>query len=91
MQIFQSLRDLKDDMTAQILAEICQPDDLMEQLASRGKLQDNVVVLTRFGKVDELYNGWMIDLPHDLHLFENVRSLSEKCKSVLLRSMLYKT
>ncbi len=75
VQVFHSIRDLRNDMSTEILAEVGQPDDLMEELAARAELQDNVVVLTRFGEVDEFDDIGMVQLSHDLNLLENVRSL----------------
>lgn len=62
-------------MTAQVLAEVCQSDNLMEQLAARAELEDNVVVLPRLRKVIELDNIRMVELAHDLNLLEDVCSL----------------
>lgn len=75
MQIQEGFCDLSNDMTTQVFAEIGQTNDLMEQFASRAKLQDNIVVLPRFGKVDKSDNVGMIKLSHDLDLFQNVCSL----------------
>lgn len=75
VQIFHSFRNLGNDVATEILAEVGQPDDLMEELAARAELQDNVVVLTGFGEVDEFDNVGMVELSHDLYLLEDVRSL----------------
>jgi len=50
----------------------------VEKLATRTELKDDIIVLPRFGKVDELDNVGMIKLAHDLNLLENIRSLQEK-------------
>ena len=47
-------------MTAQVFAEVGQSNDLMEELAPRAKLKDDVVILARFGEVDEPDNVRMI-------------------------------
>ncbi len=52
MQISQCFCNLNDHVPTEVFGEICQTHDLMEQLAPRGKLEDNVIVLPRFGKVD---------------------------------------
>lgn len=62
-------------MSGQVLAEICQAYDLMEQFASWAQLEDDVVVLPRFGEVDELDNVGVIKLSHDLYFFEDICSL----------------
>ena len=54
MQISQRFCNLDDHMPTKIFGEICQTHNLVEQLASRGKLKDDIVVLSRFGKVDKL-------------------------------------
>jgi hypothetical protein len=47
----------------------------MEKLASGAKLKNDVIVLSRLGKVDELDNVGVIKLTHDLDFFQNVRAL----------------
>ena len=47
----------------------------MEKLASGRKLKHNVVILSRFGEVDEADNVGMVELSHDLNLFEDICSL----------------
>jgi hypothetical protein len=47
----------------------------MEQFTTWAQLQDDVVVLLGFGKVDELDNVGVVQLAHDLYFLEDVRSL----------------
>jgi hypothetical protein len=60
MQIHQCVRDLDDGMPTQLLTEICQSNDLMEELATGAQLKDDVVVLLRFGKINQLDDIRMI-------------------------------
>ena len=46
MQILQSLGHLQDDMPRQIFAEVGETNDLVEELATRAELEDDVVVLS---------------------------------------------
>lgn len=62
-------------MPGELLAEVREADDLVEQLAARRQLEDDVVVLPRLREVDELDDVRVIDLSHDLHLFQDVRPL----------------
>ena len=82
VQVFQSFRHLRDDVSTEILAEVGQADDLMEELAARAELQDNVVVLSGFGEVDKFDDIRVVELSHDLYLFEDVRSLFEKIRLI---------
>ncbi len=41
-----------DDVSREILAEVGQTHNLVKELASRAKFEDNVVILSRFGEVD---------------------------------------
>lgn len=75
MQIQQCFCDLSNDMTTQVFAEIGQTNDLMEQFASRAQLKHDIVILPRFGKVNQSDDIGMIKLSHDLDLFQNVCSL----------------
>jgi hypothetical protein len=45
---------LDNDVSREILAEVGQPDDLVEELAARAQLENDIVVLSRFCEVDEL-------------------------------------
>ena len=47
----------------------------MEELASRAQLENDVVVLSGLGEVDELDDVWVVELSHNLHFLEDVRSL----------------
>jgi hypothetical protein len=73
--MFKCLGHLDNDMARKLLAEICQADDLMEKLSTRGQLQDDVVVLPGLGEVDELDNVGVVHLFHDLDLLQDVFSL----------------
>ena len=75
MQVFQRVGDLNDDMSAEIFAEVSQADNLMEKLAARAELQNDVVVLAGFGEIDQLDDIRVVDLSHNLHFFENIGSL----------------
>ena len=78
VQIFQSLRDLHNDVTTEILTEVCQSDNLMKQLASRTELENNVVILPGFREINEINDVGVVQLAHDLNFFENIRSLHER-------------
>lgn len=75
VEIFQSLGHLYDDVPRQVLAEVSEADDLVEELAAWRKLENDVVVLFGFGKVDEVDDVGVFELAHDLDLLQNVRSL----------------
>lgn len=62
-------------MSTEIFAEVGQPNNLVEELAARTEFQNDIVVLARLGKVNQLDDIWVIYLSHDLHFFENVGSL----------------
>lgn len=53
VEIFNRIGDLANDVSAEILAKVCQSNDLMEKLASGAELENNVVVLSRLGEVDQ--------------------------------------
>lgn len=62
-------------MATEFLAEIGQAYDLMEELAARAELQDDIVILTTFGEIEKLDDVRVVDLTHDLDFFEDVLSL----------------
>ena len=62
-------------MTTEVLAKVCQPNNLVEKLASRTELEYDVIVLPRFRKVDELDNIGVVKLSHYLDFFENIGAL----------------
>ena len=62
-------------MSAQILAKICQSNNLVEELSTRAKLEDNEIVLARFRKADKFDNIWVVQLSHYLNFFENIGTL----------------
>lgn len=47
----------------------------MEKLATRTQLQDEIVVLSGFGEVDEFDHVGVVKLSHDLYFLQDVRSL----------------
>lgn len=65
-------------MSGQLFTEVCQADDLVEQLATGGKFEDDVVVLPRFGEFNELDDVGMVELSHNLNLFEDVGTLARR-------------
>lgn len=75
MQILQSVGHLRDDVTCQVFAKVRKTDDLMEELAAGAQLQDDIIVLAGFGEVDEADNVGVVELPHDLNLFQDVGAL----------------
>lgn len=75
VQVLERSGDADDDMARQLFAEVGQSYDLVEQLATGGQLQDDVVVLLGLGKFDELDDVGVIELAHDLNLFEDVGTL----------------
>lgn len=87
VEILNRVGHLANDMSAKIFAEVCQSHDLMEQFATWAKFKNNVVVLLRFREVDQLDDIRMVEIAHDLDLFEDVRSLLNlrvskgKCKT----------
>ena len=75
MKVFNGVGDLSNDVTAQIFAEIGQSHDLMEKLAPRAEFQNDVVVLARFGEIDQLDDIGVIQVAHNLDLLEDVCAL----------------
>lgn len=75
VQVLQRPGHSDDDMARQLLAEVGQSYDLVEQLATGGQLQHNVVVLLGFGKFNELDDVGVVKLTHDLNLFQDIRAL----------------
>lgn len=78
VQILEGLGDLKDDVPRQVLTKVREPHDLMEKFTAWGKFEDDVVVLFRFGEVDELDDVGMIKLTHDLNLLQDIRALQTR-------------
>jgi hypothetical protein len=62
-------------MTTEILTKVGQADDLVEEFSAWAELEDNVIVLARLRKLDQFDDIRVIDLAHNLDLFEDVRSL----------------
>ncbi len=62
-------------MAREVLAEVSEPDNLVEELAAGRELQDDEVMLLRLGELDQPDDVGVIELAHDLDFFEDVRSL----------------
>lgn len=75
MKIFNGFGDLLNDVSAEILTEVGQSHDLMEELASGAKLQDDVVILAGFGEIDQLDDVGVVEVAHNLDFFEDIRTL----------------
>ena len=75
MQILEGFGDLDDDMAGQILAKVRQAHNLVEQLSSWSKLEDDVVVLCRLGEVDEPDDVWVVECLHNLDLLQDIGAL----------------
>lgn len=75
MEVLEGLGHLDNDMSRKLFAKICETNNLVEQLTTRGELENNVVIRLGFRKVDELDDVGMIELAHNLHLFQNVCAL----------------
>lgn len=89
MQVFQRLRHLHNHMSTQVLAKVRKTDNLMEELAAWAELQNDVVILSGFGEVDEADDVGVVELSHYLDLFENIRSLehSDVSKICVFKAM----
>jgi hypothetical protein len=77
MEILDGFCDLDDDVTAEVFTEIGQAHNLMEQLAPWTQFQYDIIVLARFGEFDQFDNIGVIELSHDLDLFQDVRALEQ--------------
>lgn len=75
MQIFNRFGNLKNDMPTEIFAKVGQSHDLVEELAAGAELEDDVVILAGFGKVDQFGDIGVVEVAHNLHFLEDVRSL----------------
>lgn len=75
MQIFNRFGNLKNDMPTEIFAKVGQSHDLVEELAAGAELEDDVVILPGFGKVDQFGDIGVVEVAHDLHFLEDIRSL----------------
>lgn len=78
MQIFNGLCNLNNHVSAQIFAKVCQSHDLVEQLSTRAEFENDVVVLSRFGKVHQLDDVWVVEVAHNLDFLEDVHSLQDR-------------
>lgn len=54
----------------------------MEELASRTEFQHDKVVLSGFGKVNEIHHVGVVQLPHNLHFLQDIGSLDRHKTSV---------
>jgi len=75
VKILERLGHLKDDVPRELLAEVCEPDNLVEELSARRQLQYDVVILLRLGKLDEFDDVGVVQLTHDLDLLEDIGPL----------------
>lgn len=75
VQVLQSLGDLDDDVTRKVLAKVRELHDLVEELAARCQLKDNVVVLLGFGEIEEADDVGVVEFAHNRDLFEDVCAL----------------
>lgn len=78
MQVFNGLRDLENHVSAQVFAKVCQSHDLVEQLSTGAELENNVVILPRFRKVNQLDDIGVVEVAHNLDFLEDIRSLSKQ-------------
>ena len=77
MQIFKRFGYLHDDVPREVFAEVCETYDLVEQFAARAQLQHDKIVLPRLAEINEFDDIGMIQLSHNLNLFEDVCTLVE--------------
>ena len=84
VQVFDGVCHLANDMSTQIFAKVCQAHNLMEQFAPGAQFEDNVVVLASFRKVKQLDDVRVVNLAHDLDLFQDICSLRRYINSLLL-------
>lgn len=72
MQIFNSLANLLDDMSTQILSQRSKLGNLVIELATRAKFQNHVAILACLRRVDKLDYILMVEFPCDLDLLDQV-------------------
>lgn len=77
MQVFQCNSNLCDDVARKVFTKVREANNLVEKLATRAELKNDIVVLSGFGEVDKLHDVGMIELAHDLDFLENICSLFE--------------
>ena len=75
VEIFQRIRYLYNDVSREVFTKVSQTDNLVEKLATRAQLEDDVVVLPGLGEVDQVDDIRVVELAHDLNFFEDVGSL----------------
>jgi len=75
VKVFQCIRHLDNDMSGEVFAKVRQADNLVEKLATWAELEDDVVVLSRLGEIDQADDVGVVELAHDLDFFEDVGSL----------------
>lgn len=78
MKVFNGFGDLFNDVSAEVLTEIGQSHDLVEELASGAKLQDDVVILSGFGEVDQLDDIGVVEVAHNLDFLKDIRTLHDR-------------
>lgn len=84
VEIMNGISDLNNNMATEVLAKVSQLDYLVEQFAARAELQNNVVKLGGFREVDQTGNVGVVELAHNLHLFENIGALRHSLAQVTL-------
>lgn len=62
-------------MATEVFTEVRQANNLMEKLPAGTQFQDDIVILARFGKLDQFNDVRVIDLAHNLYFFQDVGSL----------------
>lgn len=77
VEILNRVRDLADDMSAEIFAKVGQSHDLMKQFTPGAKFKDYVIVLGRLREVDQFDDIGVVEVAHNLYFFENIRTLSK--------------
>jgi hypothetical protein len=55
----------------------------VEKLATRTKLENDVVILAGFGKVDQFHDVGVVQIAHDLDFLEDVCSLRGRDKTLV--------
>jgi hypothetical protein len=53
VKVFNGLGDLSNHVSTEVFAKVGQSDDLVEELASRAKFENDVIVLAGLGEVDQ--------------------------------------
>lgn len=75
MEVLNGFGDLFNDVSAEVLTEVGQSHDLVEELASGAELQDDIVILSGFGEIDQLDDIRVVEVAHNLDFLENICTL----------------